>query len=263
MKRNMSQSMNDPITAGKLQADIEADATQANKFKVGGTRLTENDNTNVNFPVQLGQIDRDDEKYGLVQRVVDDKGVIPKVGQVIVGDEYLAYLTRKMKQTQLAEFETFVMENVDLSTPEKQAWAYQTFPFILQKKLAEIDYQAQLQKRAAEIQVRGVKSMEDMEFLYMLKQNIVKISDKPVHMLATDAAYNGREYSKGMFSILAGDAYVPPRPTALLQNKLNFSNLIGAGGPQIENQVSFPTSLMRDYLRAPAPVAPVINLGNR
>lgn len=252
----------DPISAGKLHATFADKASPMNVFKVGAAadaaqRLLPE---NRNFPVALGADDEEDEKYAIQKKVISAggaqsiaTGVVPGMGQVIVGDEYFNYLRRKMKQTQLAEFETFIMENAELDSPEKAEWWYDHFPFILDKKMAVVNYQSKLQKKAAEVQLVGPKSVEDWEFLFMLKNGLIEISKQPVHLLPADTTYNGNiNYQAGMFSPLSKPAYIPPQmtPAPNFASKIGWANpgtLVGTGGA-VGRTVAFPGTL-ENYLR--------------
>lgn len=120
----------------------------------------------------------------------------------IAGPDYDAYVDRKRVETTGAEFKAWLTNNVDLSTPEKQEYYYNMFPFLRDDRLAEIDRQAALQKKMAEINVRGLQSEEDWFFVYGLQQGYITVSEEPLQNLWQEKKL-ASTYEKGLFSILS------------------------------------------------------------
>ena len=65
----------------------------------------------------------------------------------------------------------------------------------------DVDRQAALQKKMAEINIRGLHTEEDWFFAYALQQGYITVSDQPLQSLYQEQTSNS--YQKGLFSVLS------------------------------------------------------------
>ena len=162
--------------------------------------------TNSKYPVRMLGGDPDDAKWATRKSLVGDNGIVDGVGLAVAGPEYDDYVNRKRIETTGAEFKAWLTNNVDLSTPEKQEYYYNLFPFLRDDRLAEIDRQAALQKKMAEINIRGMQSEEDWFFVYGLQQGYIKVSDMALQDLWRETEVSG-SYQEGLFSIVSKNLF--------------------------------------------------------
>lgn len=216
-------------------------ATAPNVFSVGRTG-----HPNEQFPVQLSTTDPEDEKWALRQNIVTGaNGVVPGIGQAIAPSEYWDYAARKEQADTLLQFQQFVLQQCDLSTPESANWWYQKFPWIKDLKLSEMRAQADLQKKYAEIQITGPQNEEDFMLIWMRKQGLIKVSDKIPEELYKDETIISKNYKDGMFSPLAKK--IPPTTAQIVGgegNKIPFNNPMGppVKTSNMSSIAGFPTS---------------------
>lgn len=243
--------------ANAFNAATSASVTPTNIFRINNLPAGEQTkDVNVNFPVQMGSSDPEDEKYYLQSKLIGNNGVIPGVGQVVVGDEYMNYAKRKMNVAEQFEYESWLMKQVDWSSPESQAYWVSMFPWMRDKRFEYIDQVAELQKKDAKIAIAGPQTEDDWRFIYNKMRGVIKIPEKPIHMLSTAEVSN--DYKRGMFSPMIN--YIPPYNDAAKGNaafnpakgegKVTWSqptNISAAskfGGPAIEN---FPDQLPKYF----------------
>lgn len=211
----------------------QTDSTAPNIFRMGPG----GSNANVNFPVQIGSTDPQDFQYALQKELVNTQGIVPGVGQALVGPEYFEYATRKDQQQQLLNYRQFAMQQADLSTPEKTAWWFEKFPWMAKDRTDLIDSVSELQKKFAHMQVRGIQSEEDMLLSYLEHSGYIKVPKEPVHLLGTNESLIAGSYQAGFFSPLVKPipAFAPNRN----ENKIHWNNPIGK--PMGRGSFSGPT----------------------
>jgi len=187
-----------------------ASATPTNIYKVNRNTSEAQKNAieNVNFPVKMGTSDPDDYKYKLQAELVDDQGRVPHVGQAIAGSEYFDYAERKMEVAQQVEFEDYLMKQVDWSTPEATEYWVRMFPWMLERRLEEVNRVADLQKFKAKINIAGPQTPEDWRFMWNEQRGLISVPKTPVHLLPEDTTPNANTYARGMFSPMI--KYIPP-----------------------------------------------------
>jgi hypothetical protein len=247
----------DPATmarAREFARTTEAVTSPTNIFTVSNV-ATKTDMKNVNFPVKMGTSDPEDKKFALMQKLVNNNGVVPGVGQNVVGSEFFDYMQRKMDVTQQVAFKEFLMKQVDWSRPESQEYWVNMFPWMLEERLAEINRVCELQKHKARIEVAGPSTPEDWQFLYLEQTGNIVVPNVPVHELPKAAVagsrYNDPEkgYERGMFSPMVN--YIPPFKTGSTQNHpgyqpvnhVTWDNPTGAGTPPTGGTLSMPNNL--------------------
>lgn len=169
---------------------------------------------NVNFPVQLGSSDPDDVRYAIQKNLVNEGGVVENVGQAIVGPEYFDYVTRKMEDAEYVMFQDWLMKQADWSTPEKTEYWVTRFPWMLEKRLNEVDRVVGLQRQMAKINITGPQAEEDWKLLWNINRGLVKIPAHAVQNLPQDTTYTTNTYQQGMFSPMV--KFTPPFDTSAL-----------------------------------------------
>ena len=207
----MSANFN-PATMAEARSFSQANAASAtptNIYKVNRNTGAQKDVVeNVNFPVRMGTSDPDDYKYALQGKLVNADGKVPHVGQAIVGPEYFEYVERKMDVAQQVEFEDWLMKQVDWSSPEATEYWVRMFPWMLERRLDEVNRVADLQKVKAKINIAGPQTAEDWRFMWNEQRGLIRVPDKPVHLLPKDTTINNNDYARGMFSPMI--KYIPP-----------------------------------------------------
>lgn len=238
--------------AKRFAQTTAATATPTNVFTVSNEQ-SKSALKNVNFPVQMGTSDAEDRKYALMSKVVNPGGVVPGVGQNIVGDDYFNYVTRKMDVAQEVVFKDWLMKQADLSRPESADYWISRFPWMLGERLAEVDRVCELQKRKARIEVAGPDTPEDWEFLFNEQRGLITVPDTPVHKLPeankVGGYTEGQAYSRGMFSPMVN--YIPPFKEGSAQykaayqpiNNVTWNNPTGAGTAPTGGHLTIPQTL--------------------
>jgi hypothetical protein len=188
----MSTTPQDALAFQRRVAET-SDPTNVFKLKAGTA-----DGAVSNFPAKLGARDPEDAKWQLV-RDADAAKAIP--GQYVVGDDYFNYIDRKNAMEKFADFRRYVLDNVDLTTPEKQQFWYNQFPWIKDIKVDEINRNADLQKRLAKINFLGPQEEDDWFLLYQVQKGNVKVPTKPVHQMNDEADRYAEDFHSGFFSI--------------------------------------------------------------
>lgn len=178
-------------------------STAPNVFNMG-----REGHANERFPVQLSTTDPEDQKWAMREKIVQQDGTVANIGKAIAPSEYFDYAQRKENADLLFQFQQFVLQQVDLSTPEAANWWYTKFPWIREAKLKELHQQADLQKRYAEIAITGPQNEEDFLLIWMRKNGLIKVSDQPLERLWADESITSRSYRDGFFSPLAKQ--IPP-----------------------------------------------------
>lgn len=192
-------------------------ATAPNVFKTGNANQP-----NERFPVQLGTTDPEDAKWALRSKIVDNTDNVPNIGKAIVPEGYFDYAERKEMNNLMTQYQQFILQQVDLSAPEKQQWWYQKFPWIRDAKLQEMYTQAELQKKFAEIQITGPQNEEDFMLLWLRKNGLIRVADVTPERLYEATNITSDTYNHGFFSPLAQQ--IPATNIVTQGGKINWSN---------------------------------------
>lgn len=235
--------------AAAVMSKFRSASTAPNIFRMGAPG---DQNANAQFPVQLSTTDPEDQKWATMQKIVGKTGDVPNVGKAIVPNEFWDYVQRKENADLLAQFQQFVMQQVDLTKPESASWWFTRFPWIRDLKLKEIDEQADLQKRFAQIQVTGPQNEEDFLLIWMRNQNLIKVADQPLDKLNLATNITSGTYRQGFFSPLAKKipATSAQMPFPSIGNTITWSNPIAPGD----------TSKFVGIRQLPGPGAPLSQL---
>lgn len=204
---------NNVASAKAFAAGQMMSATPTNFYKINNLSKEDQKTSlaNVNFPVQMGSSDPEDYRYALQSKLIKENpnGVIPGVGQVIVGPEYMDYATRKMQVAEETKYKEWLMKQVDWNSPESTEYWVRMFPWMREERFKVVDMMAELQKREAKINIAGPQTEEDWFFLYNKARGLITVPDKPVHLLPQDTKIDyENQYERGMFSIAS--KLIPP-----------------------------------------------------
>lgn len=203
-----SQSVKGDVmnSAANLYQQMNAAATPNNIYSLPERTKAEG----TPFPVQLGTADPDDVRMSMRRDVVDDQGKVAGYGVATADERVFDYLERKKEAQIEADYRSWVVAQADFTTPAQAAYWNQVAPWITDLKLQEIDRSAEIQKRMAQLQVRGPQSDDDFRFMFMIQKGIIRTPTKPLHLLNEDKELvrSTNDYQRGMFNPLVG---TPPR----------------------------------------------------
>lgn len=221
--------------AAAFKQFMQATTTPRNIFRVGNPAQE-----NAMFPVQLGSTDPQDERFAIQEVAVgsNPNGVIPGVGQAIAGEDYFNYITRKQDAMRYAEYQEWLMNQADFSTPEATQYWYMRFPWMETKRLEQVDRVADLQKTMAKIQISGPQTEADWMTLFSKEQGFIQVPETAPHLLNTDKGMVSTDYRHGMFSPFASIQGIYPQPD---NRKITWSNPLGPGtGLTDRSKISYP-----------------------
>jgi hypothetical protein len=166
---------------------------------------TMNDGIAGKYPIQLGSADPDDVRVALKQQFVGSGGLVSGVGLAIAGDRDFDYLQRKKEEVFYTQFLAYINAQADLTNPASAAWWFERFPFLKEKRLEEINREAEKQKRFAQIQVTGPQNEDDFFLMYLKDQGLIAEPTQPLNKMYADGRYktNAESFTRGLFSPLS------------------------------------------------------------
>lgn len=201
-----------PQMAAQFHQQNAAMATPTNVYKItNDTGAAASTVKSANFPVQLGSSDYEDEKWNLQQKILNGNknGVIPGMGQVIVGDQFFNYTKRKMEMAEEVAYRSWLMKQANFDSPEQAEYWMREFPWIVDMKLDQVNRISELQKQKAKINLTGPKTDDDWRFIYNEARGLIQVPTTPVHLLPkSDQFDNTNFYKRGLFSPM--NNYMPP-----------------------------------------------------
>jgi hypothetical protein len=150
------------------------------------------------WPTQLVTPHPEDEIRNIQRTLVGDTGVVPGVGLAIADSDYFKYQKEKADQIELAKFKAFVLERMDLSSPEKVAYYEQHFPEIFEDRRRLLEQQFDVAKKAALISVYGPKNMEDLMFIYLVQTGKIEL---PKGDIINPRSHPRVAFNRGLFNI--------------------------------------------------------------
>jgi len=150
------------------------------------------------WPTQLVTPHPEDEIRNIQKTLVTDTGVVPGVGMAIADSDYFKYQKEKADQIELAKFKAFVLERMDLSSPEKVAYYEQHFPEIFEDRRRLLEQQFDVAKKAALISVYGPKNMEDLMFIYLVNTGKIEL---PKGDIINPESHPRVDFNRGLFNI--------------------------------------------------------------
>ncbi len=171
---------------GDIGRHAEQVEKQIDSHAVVGGQVVEDRGKTVytQWPTKLVEADPQDQHYHLrSQFIKTGPGNVPYVegqGVAMVGEDYFAYQDRKRKMLQRADFESWLMSQVDYSSPEKVAYWKEKFPRLFEARESLWKDQQEIQSRFALIQMRGPQDEDDYILIYMLQRGLLKLPKGPL-----------------------------------------------------------------------------------
>jgi hypothetical protein len=141
-----------------------------------------------------------DERYALRGQLLGPSGnpVLPGVGMAMATDSDFEYFHKKALDAQEADFKAWFLAQMDLSTPEKQAYWQSQFPEVFQEKQRLLESQVDIQLRLAKIRMLGPKNKEDYMLLWAIQRGFIKLPAGPLYDPSKQAV---KEFHEGLFNI--------------------------------------------------------------
>ena len=97
-------------------------------------------------------------------------GMQPQVSYVPTEADY-SVLTRKNREKELVAFDAFVSRYLDPTRdPAIAQYLKQIYPEFIDRRLKEIDSKLEIQRKLAQIKIKGTPDKEDLLFLFTLEQ---------------------------------------------------------------------------------------------
>lgn len=154
----------------------------------------------IDFPVKISAPDPDDHIMELKQQAAS-RGASGPFGQVHADREDFMWADRKRQQIERFNYENFIARSFDLSNPADQQRLEKIFPDYYEKREAEIEQQAELQKTLALIRLRGAQSKKDFTIAYGILSGRIP---KPTGALWQPESWSSKDvkgsFTRGIFS---------------------------------------------------------------
>jgi hypothetical protein len=193
----------------------------------------------IDFPVRVSAPDPDDHIMELKMNAARE-GARGPFGQVHADTEDFRWADRKRQQIERINYENFIAKSFDLSNPADQQRLEKIFPDYYEKREAEIEQQAELQKTLALIRLRGAQTKKEYQTVYAMMTGRIPI---PTGALWQPESWSSHDlkgsFTRGIFS-----------PRRLFQSRsltarTNLFDPLGpaVGGPQTTMQTSFAPDL--------------------
>lgn len=100
----------------------------------------------------------------------------------------------KIRQEKLqVEFDDWVTRAINVSDPGEARWLQQMYPQFWERREKFIDDKINIEARAAKIRLRGIKSVEDMKFLFAVNKGYIILPTSPAY----SAIPGGNGYVRG------------------------------------------------------------------
>lgn len=116
------------------------------------------------YPTQLMPKDERDEKFRLLQLL--KQGGQEPFGQITMPEDTLDWLKSKENALEAARLEKWLLDMMRDMGPADVQRLVGAFPELIDQRMSQIDMQLAIQRRMAQIDLRGPKEKEDYYFLY-------------------------------------------------------------------------------------------------
>jgi hypothetical protein len=134
------------------------------------------------FPVRLAPRDEMDTYMATKANLAGNRSVsgVQYAREQEVTDADVRYAQSKADAMQYANKKSWEMNYIDWRDPYQREWLTRLKPEILQEQEKIIDDRAALETRLAKIRLRGVQSSEDLDLMYMISADVVKLPTGPL-----------------------------------------------------------------------------------
>lgn len=103
----------------------------------------------------------------------------------------------KIRQEKLQiEFDDWVTHAIDITNPGEARWLQQMYPQFWERREKFIDDKINVEARAAKIRLRGIKTMEDLKFMFAVQKGYINLPTEPAF---TAVPGGDNSYVKGFF----------------------------------------------------------------
>lgn len=165
-----------------------------------GQRLPQDGSKGVarDFPNFIEKGDARDDYYNFKSQVTDRNGIVPGIGQAFATDADIGYLRKKGDDALEANFVAFLLDQMDLSSPEKQDYWQKNFPEVFQEKIKIVESQLDLQAKLAKLRVLGPRTKEDYMLIWSIQHGFIAVPQGPVF---NPNALEVTDFHRGLFNI--------------------------------------------------------------
>lgn len=124
----------------------------------------------------------DEQKYNIQKNYVDQNGVARSygsndpMGKVMVGSEFFDYANAAYNRDLAGEFDTFVMNNMDLTDLVKKEYWKNKLPGYYEKVMKGVEMKMEDDFKASRILLRGPQDDEEWLFLYRYYVNPTELN---------------------------------------------------------------------------------------
>jgi hypothetical protein len=154
------------------------------------------------FPNEIEKGRPEDERYALKGKLLQQGGgagpYIPGVGLAMATDSDFEYFRNKALDAQEADWKAWFLQQMDLSTPEKQAYWQANFPDVFQERQKLLEKQVKIQFDLARIRMLGPKNKEDYQLLWAIQRGFIKVPQGP---LFDPTKLQQQEFHEGLLNI--------------------------------------------------------------
>lgn len=151
------------------------------------------------FPNMIEKGDPRDDYYAFKSGLVDPTtGVIPGAGLAIASDADVGYLRKKGDDTIEAAFNAFLLDQMDLRTPESQDYWQKNYPQIFDEKIKLVESQLDLQLKLAKLRILGPRSREDYMLIFAIQHGYIAIPKGPVF---DPESLEKTDFHRGLFNV--------------------------------------------------------------
>jgi len=150
------------------------------------------------FPSVIEQGDPRDRSYALRKQMMGNGDFVPGMGKVMATSSDFEYVRKKADDVTEADFKAWFLAQMDLSTPEKQAYWQSRFGDVFAEKKMLLEKQLDLHKQLAMIRMMGAQSKEDYYLLWAIKRGYINIPKGPIF---EPSKLEKTEFHRGLFNI--------------------------------------------------------------
>jgi len=192
------------------------------------------------FPSVIEQGDPRDRSYALRATMTGPNGAVPGMGMAQVSQSDFEYVRKKADDVTEADFKAWFLAQMDLSTPEKQAYWQSRFGDVFAEKKMLLEKQLDIHKQLAMIRMMGAQTKEDYMLLWAIKRGYIKIPKGPIF---EPSKLESVPFHRGLFNIkklfpmdgeATGSAGIGAGRTDMRsadsKNRLNFRDPLSSDG---------------------------------
>lgn len=139
-----------------------------------------------------------DQYYATKTALVGENGAAAGLGMAQMTDADINYINSKKNAAIEASFKGFLLNQMDLSSPEKQAYWQNKFPEVFEEKVKLAEQQLDLQVQLTKINIFGPRNIQDYRLLYAIKEGFITPPKGPLN---DPDSLQKKDFHRGMFNI--------------------------------------------------------------